>query len=73
MHAGGRCLDLSARVQGGSTSNLELGTVPNLLREPGKQVVFTLASAYSIRALCQGIKCEHKLCERRFKGNINMH
>ena len=56
MHAGTRCLDFSARVQGDSTSNLELGTVPDLLREPGKQIVFTLANAYSIRALCQGIK-----------------
>lgn len=73
MHAGTRCLDFSARVQGDSTSNLELGTVPDLLREPGKQIVFTLANAYSIRALCQGIKCEQKLCERRFKGMINMH
>lgn len=73
VHAGTRCLDFSARVQGDSTSNLELGIVPDLLREPGKQIVFTLANAYSIRALCQGIKCEQKLCERRFKGMINMH
>ena len=34
VHAGTRCLDFSARVHGDSSSSLELGTVPDLLREP---------------------------------------